>query len=159
MMRQVNHMRAYSRSGGAAGFTLIELMIAVVIAAILLSIAIPSYRSQVQKSRRTDAKTALLDLASREQRYFSVSNAFTSSGQNLGYGTAAATFNVGSNYYSVTVTAPAGASPPTFTITATPIAGTTQASDTQCASFTVDNTGRQSSVDSSNADSTSTCWQ
>lgn len=154
MMEQVRHMRAYS-----AGFTLIELMIAVVIAAILLAIAVPSYRSEVQKSRRTDAKTALLDIASREQRYFSVNNTFTTSAPGLGYGGAAATFpmNVGSGYYSVSVTAPAGANPPTFTLTATPI--NSQASDTQCASFTVDNTGKQSALNSSNADSTATCWQ
>lgn len=159
MMRQVKRMTAHSTPARAAGFTLIELMIAVGIATLLLTIAIPSYRSQIEKSRRTDAKTALLDLASREQRFFSVNNTFTASAQNLGYGGAVSTFNVGSNYYSVTVTAPAAASPPTFSITATPIAGTSQASDTQCASFTVDNTGKQSSTDSSNADSTATCWQ
>jgi len=143
-----------------AGFTLIELMIAVVVATILLAIAIPSYRSQIEKSRRTDAKTAVLDLAAREQRYFSVYNSFTTSPQNLAYGNAAATFpmNVGSGYYSVNVTAPApvGTNPPTFTVTATAI--NSQTGDTQCASLTVDNTGRQSSLDSSNADSTATCW-
>ncbi|HEY2036541.1 MAG TPA: type IV pilin protein, partial [Steroidobacteraceae bacterium] len=142
-----------------AGFTLIELMITVVVASILLAIAIPSYRSQVQKSRRTDAKTAALDLAAREQRYFSLQSAFTTSAQNLAYGNAAATFpmTVGSGYYSVNVTAPAGANPPTFTITATAVGS--QASDSQCASFTVDNTGKQSSLDSGGADSTATCWQ
>lgn len=154
MIRQVRDMRAYSPPARAAGFTLIELMIAVVVVAILLSIAVPSYRAQVQESRRTDAKTALLDLASREQRYFSVNNTFTNSPQDLGYGGAAASFpmNVGSGYYSVSVTAPAAASPPTFTITATPI--NSQASDTQCGSFTVDNTGKQSVSGSS-----TTCWQ
>lgn len=141
-----------------AGFTLIELMIAVVIGAILLAIAIPSYRSQVWKSHRTDAKTAVLDLAAREQRYFSLQSTFTTSAPNLAYGGAAATFpmNVGSGYFSVNVTAPAGANPPTFTITATAIGS--QTGDTSCASFTVDNTGRQSSLDSSGADSTTTCW-
>lgn len=156
MIRQVRDMRAYSPPARAAGFTLIELMIAVVVVAILLGIAVPSYRAQVQESRRTDAKTALLDLASREQRYFSVNNTFTTSAQDLGYGGAGASFpmNVGGGYYSVSVTAPAGASPPTFSITATPVAGTSQASDTQCGGFTVDNTGKQSVSGSS-----TTCWQ
>jgi len=49
----------------AAGFTLVELMIVVVIASILLAIAVPSYMTQVRESRRTEAKTALLDLAGR----------------------------------------------------------------------------------------------
>ena len=112
----------------------------------------------MEKSRRTDAKTALLDLATREQRFYSTNNTFTASPQDLGYGAAGTTFpmTVGSGYYSVNVVAPAGASPPTFTITATPIGS--QTADTQCASFTVDNTGKQSALDSSNGDSTAICW-
>ena len=55
------------------GMTLIELMIVVVIVSILASIAVPSYIQQVRKSRRVQAKTALLDLAGREERYFSTS--------------------------------------------------------------------------------------
>ena len=55
------------------GMTLIELMMVVVIATILMSIAVPSYMSQVRQSRRIEAKTALLDLAGREERFFSTS--------------------------------------------------------------------------------------
>jgi type IV pilus assembly protein PilE len=57
-----------------AGFTLIELMTTILVGSILLAIAIPSYNAQTQKSRRTEAKTALLDLASREERYNSTYN-------------------------------------------------------------------------------------
>jgi len=49
------------------GFTLVELMVVIVIASILMAIAIPSYKNSIRKSRRTDAKTALLDLAGRER--------------------------------------------------------------------------------------------
>lgn len=51
-----------------AGFTLIELMIAVVIAAILAAIAYPSYRAQVLATQRSTAQTALLELAQFMQR-------------------------------------------------------------------------------------------
>lgn len=155
MMRQPTHMRMDMSAARAPGFTLIELMITVVILAILLSIAIPAYQSEMQKSRRTDAKTTLLDLSSREQRYYSVNNTFTNSAQNLGYGAAAFPMNVGSGTgdYSVSVTAPAAANPPTFTITATPIG--VQASDTACGSFTIDNTGNQTT---SGTDTAAACW-
>jgi type IV pilus assembly protein PilE len=159
MMREVGIMNGRARPRGGAGFTLIELMIAVVVVAILFAIAVPSYETEVQKSRRTDAKTAVLDLATREQRYFSVKSKFTASPQDLGYGNAAATFpmTVGSGYYSVNVNAPAGANPPTFTVTAT--ATGTQTADTACQTFTVDNTGLQQAFDSSNNLNTTTCWQ
>lgn len=154
--------KATVRPARAAGFTLIELMIVVVVASILLAIAIPSYQAQIRKSRRTDARTALMDLAAREQRYFSLQGTFTNSPANLGYAPPAsnATFpmNVGSGYYSVNVTLNAAGNPPSFSFTATPVAGTSQANDTQCASFTVTNTGSQTSVDNSNNDTTSTCW-
>jgi len=151
--------RAASRTSRSAGFTLIELMVVVIIATILLSIAIPAYTSQIRKSRRTEARTAVLDLASREERFFSTSAAYTNSAANLGY--AAFPAPVGSNYYQLSapvVTAGTATAAPTFTITATPIAGNGQDKDAQCASFTVDSTGRQSALNSSSTDSTATCW-
>ena len=148
----------------AAGFTLIELMIAVVILTLLVAIALPSYQREIHESRRTDAKTALLDLASREQRFFSLQNSFTTNFANLGYaaaGTNPASVSVGSGYYSVSVAVPspnAPANPNSFLLTATPVAGKSQASDSQCQTFTVDNTGLQQSEDGSGSSTTSTCW-
>ena len=55
--------QAQAHKTGTAGFTLIELMVTVAIVGILATIAATSYQSQVMKSRRTDARTALLDLA------------------------------------------------------------------------------------------------
>ena len=44
------------------GFTLVEMMIVVVVVGILAAIALPSYQDQMNKSRRSDAKAALLGL-------------------------------------------------------------------------------------------------
>ncbi len=49
-------------------FTLIELMIVVAVIAILTVIAYPSYQDSVRKSRRADAKAALLELAQWMER-------------------------------------------------------------------------------------------
>lgn len=51
------------------GFSLLELMIACAIVAILAAIAYPSYNSSVQKSRRAEAKAALLGVASQMERW------------------------------------------------------------------------------------------
>jgi type IV pilus assembly protein PilE len=137
------------------GFTLVELMIVVVIATILLSIAVPSYMSQVRQSRRTEAKTAVLDLASREERYFSTNGAIYSiTPSDLGY-VGAFPAQVGpDNYYTITVCSPAAncdpnanpPPPPSYYITAIPVAGSSQAADAQCQSFSVDSTGQQFST-------------
>jgi len=129
--------------------TLIELMTVVLIAAILAAVAVPSYTSQMRKSRRTEAKTALLDLAAREERYYSTNTTYSSTPSDLGY---SGTFpiNVGSNYYQINVTA---ASATGFTATATPI--NSQTSDTVCATYTLYNTGVQAV---SGTGSNATCW-
>jgi type IV pilus assembly protein PilE len=153
------------------GMTLIELMVVVVIATILMSIAVPSYMSQVRQSRRIEAKTALLDLAGREERFFSTSvngANYSQTSTDLGYPVGAWPQVVGSGYYTVTV---CGLGPgmaagckytaqtaPAYEIDAAPVAGTSQAADTKCASFAVDNTGTQWARDVNNNDTTAYCW-
>jgi len=53
-----------------AGFTLIELMIAVAIIGILASIAYPSYQNYVQNARRADAQSILMEIASIAERCY-----------------------------------------------------------------------------------------
>jgi type IV pilus assembly protein PilE len=145
-----------------AGFSLIELMVTMLVVAILASIAVPTYTAQIRKSRRTEARSAILDLAGREERVLSVSNSYSQIPTDVGYtGTSWGTgISVGSGYYSVVVTVP----DPNFTgtgssyvITASAVG--TQTADTSCASFSTNQMGKQSSLDSSSADSTSTCWK
>ena len=151
-----------SRMGGArmSGFTLVELMITVVILAIIVAVALPSYNAQSQKARRADARNALLDIAGREERFLSVSNAYSQLPSDVGYGGAAWPQNVTPNsYYSVTVTVPAPGFPagtPSFLVTATPI--NVQAGDTTCATFTVNQIGQQTALNTGGVDTSTTCW-
>lgn len=54
------------------GFTLIEMMIAVVILGILASFAFMNYQRYVMKSNRAEAKTELLNVAARLQRCYTL---------------------------------------------------------------------------------------
>jgi type IV pilus assembly protein PilE len=136
-----------------SGFTLIELMITVAIAATLAAIAFPAYNIQIRKSRRTEARTALLDLAARAERMYSVTNSYWDATNqllpvDLGYlSTDAWPLPVGAGYYQIRLS---NSSATTFTFTATAIGA--QAQDTQCATFSVDNTGNQTATDP-------TCWK
>ena len=55
--------------GRARGFTLIELMIAVVVAAILASLALPAFFDTLRKSRRSEAFAALVALQQAQERH------------------------------------------------------------------------------------------
>jgi len=148
------------------GFTLVELMVVVVIATILLSLAVPSYMNNVRQSRRTEAKTTLLDVAGREESYFSTNGAqYTTVAGNLGFTAFGVPF--GSGYYTLTVCSPAGAAcgglaipnppaAPSYQVVATAVGS--QVNDTQCVQFGVDSTGQQYAVTNGGAANTATCW-
>lgn len=66
------------------GFTLIELMIAVVIVAILAAIAFGDYSGYILKARRADGQAALAGLATAMERHFTVNTAYTLAAENAG---------------------------------------------------------------------------
>jgi type IV pilus assembly protein PilE len=137
----------------SSGFTLIELMITVAVVSILATVASAVYTNEVQKSRRTDARSALLDLAGREEKLFSITNAYSATPSDMGYAAVGTPFpiTVGSGYYQVSATI---ANPPvSYLITATAIGS--QVGDTQCATLSVDQTGAQTSTGTGTA---SMCW-
>jgi type IV pilus assembly protein PilE len=152
------------------GFTLVELMVTVLILSILVGVAVPSYKTSVRKSRRTDAKTALLDLAGREERYFATNNgAYSTSAVALGYSATNANpwpVTVGSGYYQIqqpvvaAATAPVGTTPgtvATFKLTAVPVPGSDQSNDAACASFIIANTGAQTAT-GTDPNANTDCW-
>lgn len=153
------------------GFTLVELMVVVAIGTILLAIAVPSYFQYVRQSRRTQAKTALLDLAGREESYYATNGSiYVGTATNLGYAGFGAANPVGDGgYYYLTVCVPAAAAcgglafatvpaAPSYQLVALPTPGTTQVNDTQCAAFGVDSTGQQTAANSAGAVNTQYCW-
>lgn len=139
------------------GFTLVELMVTCVVLAIIVGIAMPAYTQQVRKSRRADARNAILDLAGREERFLSVANSYSQVASDMGYGAFPVLVNNG--YYNLTVAVPDPAyvgNGPSYIITATPTGA--QAGDSDCATFTVNQIGKQVALNSGGADNTATCW-
>lgn len=69
-------MSLYSEKKFNDGFTLLELMIAVAIVGILVSLAYPSYQSYVIRSNRADAQQTLLQLTQQAERFFTQRNSY-----------------------------------------------------------------------------------
>ncbi len=74
-------MKKYQRNGlrakrGEAGFTLFEILIVAVIIALLSAIALPSYRSHIQRSNRTAAAAVLHEAAHWMERRFTMNHRY-----------------------------------------------------------------------------------
>ena len=132
-------------SARARGFTLIEVIIAMAIVAILVAVALPTYRDHMRKSRRAETQAYLMAVASRQQQFLLDTRAYAPSLATVGL---AAPANV-SAAYDVVVVAVAGP-PPTFTLTATPKASTDQVHE-RCGTLGIDQSGAKTAA-------VATCW-
>ncbi|MGL5948293.1 MAG: type IV pilin protein [Aeromonas sp.] len=92
----------------AKGLTLIELMIAVAIVAIIAAVAYPSFRDGLRQSRRADALKGLLSLQLKQEEYRITHASYASDPSVLG--------NPSSDYYIFAISA---ASATNYSLTAT----------------------------------------
>jgi len=127
-----------------SGFTLIELMIAAGIVAILAAIALPTYTQYTKRSYRGDAKTALLNNAQYLERNFTQSNCYHQydSDNNGSCDTAVTLPNTqsplqGDAVYAISATTLTAT---TYTLTATPINPGPMAGDA-CGNLTINHLG------------------
>lgn len=109
-----------------AGFTLVELMIVVVVAAVLLAVALPSFMDSIRKGRRSEAFAAMATMQQAQERWRSSNPSYASSSDT---GFATVTTGPG-GYYSVSVAA--GSTSTSYEIIADGT-GSSQANDTTCA--------------------------
>lgn len=138
--------RLFKSDGGSPraseGFSLIEMLIAIAIVAILAGIAFPSFMDSIRKGRRAEAFAALNKVQQAQERWRAGNPAYTTnltgppppaSGAGLGLQS-----TTPSNYYTIEIPAAAATS---YEATATATAGSSQASDRDCSKLGVRVTG------------------
>lgn len=129
----------------ALGITLIELMIVVVIVSILAAIAYPNYQEFTARAKRSEARAALLRLATNQERFYLNNNTFTTDLTQIGFSSSPFTTETG--YYIVAVTS---ATSSNFSATATYQHGGSEAN--RCLTFSIDGRGQKTSAPDTN------CW-
>ena len=148
------------------GFTLIELLIAMTIVALLVLVAIPSYRHIVMRGTRTVATAGLLDLANRQHQFHLNNGRYSESMTGLGYpadrvfgdgksitlnqNQSLVAANSAERVYILSIDT---ANATEFTVSAVPQLG--QMADTMCGTLTLDNNGSRTE---SGTGSVADCW-
>jgi type IV pilus assembly protein PilE len=137
LRRSARNRRAPKRY--AAGVSLMELMVVIVVIGVLAGISVPAYRQYMMRTHRTEAKSALLRLAAQQERFYLQFNTYTNNLVALG-------FPAGTSENGVYTLAIGVATPQTFQATATPTPGggangVNQTADAKCASFTLNAQG------------------
>ncbi len=128
-------MNSLSLHPAARGFTLIELMIAMIVVAVLAAIALPAYMDSVRKGRRADAVSLMSQVAQAEERWranaSTYSNDFGTSFLNVRSTAASGVTSLSERYYLISVVLPASPADATaYSVRA--VAQGSQASDQRC---------------------------
>lgn len=144
------------------GVTLIELVVVIMIVGVLAAVAIPSYRNYVIRSQRSDAKDALLALATQQEKFYLQCNRYAgviADAPNCAAGELQGADTSENGWYDLE-TDPDPLDPTLgFTATATAIAGENQAQDTECEIFQVTDRGVRTATDAGGTDNTAECWR
>lgn len=147
MMTKITLATAPHSHNRVKGFTLIELLLVIAIIGILAAIAIPNYQDYKTKSRRSEATSALMQIAAKQEQYFMDNRTYTADLTDLGY--SASPFITENGYYSISANVPTAFE---FTLTAT--AAGLQSGDAACARFTLDHEGSKGHTGTA-----ASCWQ
>jgi len=140
------------------GVTLIELLAVITILGILVSVALPTYRKYLLRSQRSEAKIALLQLQTAQEKFYAQNNAYTdkvtasSTASSPGLGLPGTSET---SKYDITV--------PTivdggqgYTAKATPHSGGGQTDDKDCGAFTINERGVRGITGTSTVQA---CWK
>jgi type IV pilus assembly protein PilE len=123
------------------GVTLMELMVVMVIIGILAAVAYPNYRDFVARAKRNEAKAALLQIATNQERYYLNNNTYTSDMTDLGFAVAG-DFKTETGSYNIDVAN--GADSNTYSATASYLLGGKESA--ACLTFSINATGAKTSL-------------
>ncbi len=141
-----------------SGFTLIELMIAVVVLSIITTIALPSFRENIRQGRRLEARSLLLENAQFMERFFTENNRYNLRAD----GSTAVTLPIlasprsGQSLYTISFDTLAPLSSDSFNLRAVPVAGSAMDGDA-CGTYLLSNLGVRANLH--NTKSSQECWR
>jgi type IV pilus assembly protein PilE len=137
-------------NAGRRGFTLLEILTALIVVGVLAAIAIPSWRTHLLRTRRADASATLLAVQKAQDSWFAGHARYADAAQ-LGIGGSA------HGWYTLELTVAADGLG--YLATAQATRGSAQSPDERCSRFTIDHLGQRRAFDVGGVDRSPDCWR
>jgi len=146
------------KASARRGFTVMELLTALVVIAVLAAVAVPLWRTHLLRVRRAEARDALTALQAAQDRWFGQHARYATAAQLTapapdGLGLAATTQH---GLYALSLETSADGL--AWHATARAIANAGQDRDDRCATFSIDHVAQMSAADSAGVDRSADCW-
>jgi type IV pilus assembly protein PilE len=144
----------------SCGATLLEVLVALAIVALLASLAAPAYRRYVLQANRADGRAALLALAAAQEKLYLACNVYSATLDDS-RPTSCSPLNLRfpsrseRNFYALTVTAADALS---WTATAVVPVGSPQTADSRCRVLQLDSTGLKTATAADGTATDAMCW-
>jgi type IV pilus assembly protein PilE len=139
------------------GFSLIELLIAVVVLSIITAIVLPSFSENIRQGRRLEARSLLLENAQFMERFFTENNRYdlrSDRATSVVLPITASPRN-GHSLYAISFDTLAPITADTFSLRAVPVAGGAMDADA-CGTYLLSNLGVRANLN--NTKSSQECW-
>ena len=141
------------------GFTLAEILTALIVIAVLVALAVPMWRTHQLRVHRADGRAALIAAQAAQDSFFGRHARYASGAQIA----APAPDGLGleplsrHGFYRIEMTTSADGL--AYVVTAHAITAQGQAADSRCVELSLDQNGRRRAVDADGADRSADCWR
>jgi type IV pilus assembly protein PilE len=136
------------------GVTLMELLVVIAILGIITAVAVPTYRKYLIRTQRSEAKIALLQLQTAQEKFYMQNNSFTDNVTDASPAGLGLLSTTESGKYDIDVDLSDDAQ--SYTATASPHANGGQEDDNECENFSINNLGTRGV---SGPMGTKACWR
>jgi type IV pilus assembly protein PilE len=142
------------------GVTLLELLVVLTIVGVLAGIALPTFRSRMLAANRSDAREALLALATAQEKFYLTCNRYTAlldPDRETSCDPPSLRFPLRSQrgLYAIAVE---GADTSGWSARATAASGTPQAADSVCEVLRLDSAGQRTALTDTGSPPGTDCW-
>jgi type IV pilus assembly protein PilE len=141
------------------GFTFAEILTALIVIAVLVALAVPTWRTHELRVRRSDGRAALIAAQTAQDKFFGAHARYATGSEVFGPAPAGLGLAPLSEHGFYRIEVSGSADGLAYVATARAAGPQGQAADSRCLEMSIDHNGRRRAVDADGADRSADCWR